>query len=125
MKKELLTGKWKFNRHITDNMIKADRIANGQLVITETSWNEKGEMDGQPFFQQYKIDMQDNFTVLFNDDRVFYSLIDITAKQTIEHLCGNDLYQGIWELTEDKLNLQWIVKGKTKDYIMKTQYIKS
>ena len=66
-----------------------------------------------------------SFTVLFNDDRVFYSLTDITAKQTIEHLCGNDLYQGIWELTENKLNLQWIVKGKTKDYIMKTQYIKS
>ena len=36
-------------------MIKADRIANGQLVITETSWNEKGEMDGQPFFNNTKL----------------------------------------------------------------------
>ena len=124
MKNQNLLGTWKFTRHIVDNMAGVKRNATGELTITENEWNETGEMDGGDFFQSYKLNMENNFTVSFNDGRLFYELENINEKQTISHLCGDDLYEGIWELNNNNLFIQWIVKGKTKDYIMKTEYKK-
>ena len=124
MNKNNLIGTWHFTRHIIDNIANVERNATGELTITENEWNEAGEMDDGDFFQSYKLNMENNFTVFFNDGRLFYELPNINEKQTISHLCGDDLYEGIWELNDNNLFLQWVVRGKTKDYIMKTEYKK-
>ena len=119
-----LIGEWKFIRNINDKYANTRRRAIGTLTITNAEWLEQGTMDNQPFFQNYKLNFSDSFTVLFPDDRLFYTINNIMKSQEVYHLCGNDSYNGYWDFNTDKLQLNWTVQGKRKDYTMQTTYTK-
>lgn len=128
-----LIGTWQFNRHITDRKANTTRTATGQLVVTANTWAESGVMDGVDFTQNYGVAFggynrgQDGqgLTVTFPDGRVFYELANINQNNTIAHLCGGDMYDGLWQYGGNaQFTLTWNVQGERKDYTMITDYSK-
>ena len=116
---------WDFTRTIEDRFANTTITATGTMRLSDVQWQEKGEMNGNPFFQLYRVDFSKGLTVSFKDGREFYSIPTIIGKHHIEHLCGRDLYIGNWVGGRESIALQWKVKGDKKDYTMQSVYQKS
>ena len=120
--KNFIPSTWNFNRIIDDRLTGQSLLANGVLDLTQNQWQENGTMDGNPFFQVYAIAYQKELCVSFSDGREFYRIDSPIGTYEISHLCGEDLYTGLWVGNDRCINLQWDVKGKRKDYTMRTTY---
>lgn len=123
-----LWGTWTFGRHIDDRYGKQTLTATGTLTIDNNLWAEQGTMDGNAMSQNYHLifndhDGQKGVTVNFPDGRLFYHLTTPTQNQTIDHLCGDDSYQGDYMYhNANHFTLIWTVNGPKKDYTMTTDY---
>ena len=125
---QFLWGKWTFDRHIDDRYGETNITATGTLSVDKTLWTEDGTMNGNAISQQYHLIFDTpptagGVTVNFPDGRLFYTLANTTQNQTIDHLCGDDRYQGDYMYhNPNHFTLIWVVKGPKKDYTMTTQY---
>ena len=120
-----LWGQWTFDRFIDDRHSQQTLTATGTLTVDATLWAEQGTMHDNPITQQYHLSFDDNegLTVNFPDGRLFYSLGNATENQTIDHLCGDDRYQGDYIYNNpNHFTLIWTVNGPRKDYTMTTHY---
>ena len=123
--KPFLQGKWTFKRQIDDRHSNTKMSATGTLTVDNTLWAEQGDLNGTKFTQNYGLVFNDKggITVNFPDGRLFYTLKNLEENQTIDHLCGNDHYQGAYTYqTQTQFTLIWHVKGPKKDYTMTTEY---
>lgn len=122
-----LLGKWQFDRHVVDRKSGISHTAQGQLQVTQSTWQESGIMDTTTHFTlSYGLQFQENgITVTFPDGQLFYTLDTITENAPIEHLCGDDVYRGQWIYTNaNSFTLIWHVIGPKKNYTMTTHYQK-
>lgn len=58
---------------------------------------------------------------MFRDGRKFFAISK--NMQRIKHMCGEDLYEGLFILQDDNsFEYHWIVSGPQKKYKIKTIY---
>jgi hypothetical protein len=61
--------------------------------------------------------------VSFEDERPFHELDLRAGRWQAEHLCGPDVYRGLYELCdEDHLTVNWHVTGPGRDDVIATDY---
>jgi hypothetical protein len=64
--------------------------------------------------------------VSFSDRRFFYTLDLTTSHCDIRHVCGEDIYSGVFEaISETTYQQSWRVIGPRKDYTSETTFSRS
>ena len=128
----LFKGRWHFKRQVRG--VFPDKLSfQGQGYFTASAppsqrlYKEEGaytQKNQEIPFQNtylYEVKTPQECRVLFPDGRLFYEIS--SQSQEIEHLCGEDKYQGHFEaLTPNQWQLFWRVTGPRKSYEIQTFY---
>ena len=109
---------------------------NGRAVFTTLKQNllkyrEEGVQEsGVTFFREYFYQHQDQAIVIYFDEQFSRPFQNLTFKDLqvqSEHLCGCDVYKGIYDFREiafGKFTITYEVEGPNKKYVTYTQYTK-
>ncbi|MCF2903507.1 DUF6314 family protein [Octadecabacter sp. CECT 8868] len=125
-------GVYKVTREIADHRAEARSQFDGQAVIAATAegatYRETGGLivNGQRFEAERSYLWQqagDRIWVSFEDGRAFHDFDPQSGGLASEHLCGEDMYRGGYEVSDWPLwSVTWNVKGPRKDYRSVTIY---
>lgn len=133
-------GKWSFERVVT-SLADNRRLNNaqGQAVFAPEnpnaflSYREDGiDNNGQSFFRHYRYAAADGgITVFYGDGpqtgQLYQAYVSSPCGSFLRaktpHLCGADIYQGIYELSnEHHFSLTTEVTGRNKNFKIETAY---
>lgn len=134
-----LRGPWLFERKVFDGLRDEDGTCTGRAAFTPHSHNavealnysELGELNlnGITVTTEreyiYSFPSPSQAEVRFTDGR-FFHLLDLTKGMVrVEHVCGDDTYQGLFRILSDKAWLSvWRVKGPRKSQVITTHYLR-
>ena len=118
-----LIGEWRLQRRVADRRLSSYGWVDGFLTIEEygdgLAWREHGTLTiagrSHAFTRAYRI--EDGW-VLFDDGRPFHPW---TPGQHVTHLCGEDTYRGLIDVTADRIRTLWDVRGPAKDQRLLTR----
>lgn len=137
--RSFLSGPWAFDRTVFDSLTKQDGKAKGVANFKAHTHNgadalqyaEEGELeiDGITVETEreylYTFPAPSMAEVRFTDGR-FFHVLDLTKGLVrVEHVCGEDTYQGLFRVLSEKAWLSvWRVTGPRKSQVITTHFIR-
>ncbi len=126
-----LQGQWTLTRHMDNGRNQETGKMVGQVEFTlYGSWllyREEGIVSMQnyqgPFFQEYKyyFPTPNQANICFSDEQFFHTLDLSSGYCKVQHVCGQDNYQGIFKVLSPKqLKINWQIRGPCKDMRVET-----
>lgn len=126
-----LLGEWSVARTINGGVGHFDGVAGfaddrrGGVTWRETGRLTLGEHTGDAW-RSYRIapaPAAGGWEVAFEDGRPFHPLDLRAGRCEVEHLCGADVYRGVYEVHDvDRLTVTWRVSGPAKDDALAGEY---
>jgi len=137
---EYLHGAWLFERKVFDSLREETATARGQARFVDELMNnepglryrEEGELNLGSITLQTEREYIYGFLadggvaeVRFADGRFFHVLDLSKGMVRVEHVCGDDTYQGLFRVLTDQAWLSvWRVTGPRKSQVITTHYIR-
>lgn len=134
-----MRGAWLFERKVFDGLRGDEATCTGRSVFTPHRHNgvealnyaEQGELNlGDLTITTereyiYAFPAPSQAEVRFTDGR-FFHLLDLTKGMVrVEHVCGEDTYQGLFRILSEKAWLSvWRVTGPRKSQVITTHYLR-
>lgn len=129
-------GQWRISREITDLRILESGSLEGDAVFTRSddglSYHEKGQLrfaGSAPIMAERRYLWsfgETAITVKFADGAPFHSFALTGAPTATPHLCGEDMYRGIYSFVRfPDWQVTWNVEGPRKAYRSVTHYTRA
>ncbi len=112
------TGTWHIKRRVFGHNA---RFSGTCTIDAEGHYSEDGVLVqphyAGPAFQRYIYEQNgDDLRVLFADGRIFLMLHFDGGVARGRHYCGDDIYDAVFKLKQDKWIAAYTVRGPRKDY---------
>ena len=126
---EYLGGAWSVRRVVNHGVMRFDGVARfAPIARGELTWSEIGQLRTDthegPASRAYLITRAGRaWEVRFEDGRPFHPLDLRDGRCDAEHLCGADVYRGVYEVLEpDRFAVRWRVTGPGRDDVIASEY---
>ena len=116
-----LVGEWRLRRRVVDYRLGWYGRMEGELVVAQSEggallWHEQGRLQLNGLSHSVTRDLRladgpDGWWVSFDDGRPFHPW---RVGEPVRHLCGADMYDGLFDLRGDRLRILWDVSGPAK-----------
>jgi hypothetical protein len=126
-----LNGHWRVRRTINDG---GDRFTGNARFVALQDGRTRWEEDGELCLGEYRgparrtlliepAGAPGTWLVRFDDERPFHELDLRGARWEAEHLCGPDVYRGVFEvLSDSRLAVTWRVTGPGREDRIASDY---
>lgn len=132
---QVWAGAWSIERHIRDALRNESGVFRGTTEFfgaeNELTYREHGTLELPHYTGTahrvyiFRFTAPAKASVFFEDGRFFHDLDLNTGTDRVVHRCGNDIYEGVYEMLNAKhLNIRWHVTGPQKDVYLDTRMTK-
>ena len=131
--KRYFEGAWTVERTVRDRRAASDGTFRGEATFMPTReglrYDETGRLELPGYTDdvsrcyRWIIDDPHRAAILFEDGRPFHALDLTNGEDRVRHLCGDDVYDGIYAVEDDgNWQLAWRIEGPRKSLLIESRY---
>jgi len=131
--RQYLLGAWSIDRALEDRLTESDGTFAGRADFASDGegllYREEGRLEMAGYADdvtrtyRWSFSAPERARLWFDDGRPFHELDLTKGRADVRHLCGDDVYDGVYDVTdEDRWRLTWEIKGPRKSLKIDSRY---